>query len=184
MDMVSLAQNKRFLGRDFLTWLWFQSDSHVGTIPLDDSRAVELWIDDKVIVESDDSENLERVTCHGENSEMLEARQALSQGKKVSQASFKLCLDEHEWYFTLDDNWLNFKACKTPRVMVDKKEDPAGLFLEKAFLLQKVIEVVDQLFHQFIKIRLSPEWVSRHLPAIQVWIQRRGEPLQPKTEKA
>ncbi|MEW5803247.1 MAG: hypothetical protein AB1847_14210 [bacterium] len=174
MDMVRLVQEKKFLGREFLTWLWFQSDSHLGVITPEGSQPVELWIDNKITLESEDQENVEKVICHGENSEMLEAREALSQGKKVTQASFKLSMNDAEWHFTLDDCWLNFRACKTPKVMLDKKEDPDGLFFEKAFLLQEVIRVVEQLFNQFMKIRISPEWMTEHLPAIQHWIQTGG----------
>ena len=174
MDMVSLVQEKRFLGREFLTWLWFQSDSHLGVITPEGSQTVEIWIDNKITLESDDQENVEKVICHGENSEMLEAREALSQGKKVTQASFKLCMNDTEWHFTLDDCWLNFRGCKTPKVMLDKKEDPDGLFFEKAFLLQEVVRIVEQLFFQFVKIRISPEWMTEHLPAIQNWIQTGG----------
>lgn len=174
MDMVSLVQDKKFLGREFLSWLWFQSDSNLGTVALDDSQNVEIWIDNKITLESEDQENVERVICHGENSEMLEAREALSQGKKVSQARFKLSLNEAEWYFTLDDCWLNFRTCKTPKVMLDKKEDPEGLFFEKTLLLQEVVRIIEQLFSQFIKIRISPEWTTKHLPAIRNWIQSAG----------
>ncbi len=60
--------------------------------------------------------------------------------------------------------------------MLDKKEDPDGLFFEKAFLLQEVVRIVEQLFFQFVKIRISPEWMTEHLPAIRNWIQTGGAP--------
>ncbi len=170
MDRLNLVQNKRFLGREFLTWLWFQSEKNLGVFSLKDEKNIELWIDNKIILESDDTENIERVSCHGENTEMYEARQALSQGKKVVQAAFKLSIDENEWRFTLDDCWLNFKTCKTPKIAYDKKEDPEGLFFEKTFLLQEAIRVVEELFLQFVKIRLCPDWPQKHLPFLQEWI--------------
>ena len=172
MDILSLIHNKKFFGREFLTWLWFQSDSKSGMIALDESQTVEIWVDNKIILESDDEDNREKVICHGENSEMLEARQALKQGKKVSQASFKLYVKDDEWRFTLDDCRLNFRTCKTPKIMLDKKEDPEGLFFEKAFVLQEAVRVVEQLFAKFFKIRTSNEWSKKDLPAIQKWIQK------------
>ncbi|MGA1825857.1 MAG: hypothetical protein ACMUIP_14475 [bacterium] len=171
MDIPSLVKNKKFLGREFLTWLWYESESNSGVITLEDSQNIEIWVDNKIILESDDGENKEKVICHGENSEMFEARQALRQGKKVSQASFKLCVNDEENNFILDDSWLNFRTCKTPKVLLDKKKDPGGLFFEKTLLLQKVVKAVDQLFSKFIKMRISPQWSQKHLPDIQNWVK-------------
>ncbi len=56
--------------------------------------------------------------------------------------------------------------------MLDKKEDPEGLFYEKTFLLQEAVRVVEQLFSQFIKIRISPQWAKNELPALQKWVQK------------
>jgi len=172
MDILSLIQNKKFLGREFLTWLWFQSDSKSGMIALDESQTVEIWVDNKIILESADEETPEKVICQGDSSEMLEARQALIQGKKVSQACFRLYMKDDEWRFTLDDSRLDFRACKTPKIILDKKEDPEGLFYEKTFLLQEAVRVVEQVFIQFIKIRISPQWEKTELPALQQWIQK------------
>ena len=172
MDILSLIHNKKFFGREFLTWLWFQSDCKSGMIALDESQTVEIWVDNKIILESADEETLEKVICQGDSSEMLEARQALKQGKKVSQASFRLYIKDDEWRFTLDDCRLNFRTCKTPKIMLDKKEDPEGLFYEKTFLIQEAVRVVEQLFIQFIKIRISPQWTKNELPALQKWVQK------------
>ncbi|MGA1871729.1 MAG: hypothetical protein ACMUJM_24645 [bacterium] len=171
MDVINLVKDKKFLGREFLTWLWFQSECNEGVMTLADAQSIELWIDNKIILESDEGENQEKVICHGENSEMFEARHALSQGKKVSQACFKLCINDDEFHVTLDDKWLNFRGCKTPKIMLDKNKDPEGLFFEKTLLLQKVVEAIDDLFSQFMKIRISSEWPAHHLPALQNWIQ-------------
>ncbi|MFH0926407.1 MAG: hypothetical protein V1872_12405 [bacterium] len=173
MDTVNLIKNKQFLGREFLTWLWFKSDTNSGVVNINDDKSVELWIDDKIVLESDELENnKEKVICHGEHSEMFEARQALNQGKKVSQANFKLNMNEEEWHFTLDDCWLNFRNCKPPKIILDKKEDPDGLFFEKTLLIEEATHTIDQLFSQFIQIRISPEWDHDHLPALQSWIQK------------
>ena len=172
MDMVSLIHTKKFIGREFLTWLWFQSDSKSGMVPVDESQTVEIWVDNKIVLESADEETLEKVICQGDSSEMLEARQALKQGKKVSQASFRLYMKDDEWRFSLDDSRLNFRTCRTPKIMLDKKEDPEGLFYEKTFLLQEAVRIIEQLFIRFVKIRISPQWKQSELPALRKWVQK------------
>ena len=69
MDILSLIHNKKFFGREFLTWLWFQSDSKSGMIALDESQKVEIWVDNKIILESADEETLEKVIWSWPNRE-------------------------------------------------------------------------------------------------------------------
>lgn len=169
MDILDLLNSKEFLGREFLTWLWFKSETQEGTFTLDKSKQAVLWFDDRVVLQSAGNA---MVTCQGESSELIEARHALRDGKKVTQAKIKLIVGDNDWSFTLDSTWLNLKGVKTPRVMLDTKEDPEGLFYEKASLLDTAISVVEQLFIQFIKIRISAKWDSKEVPAIRKWIKR------------
>ena len=34
MDLVDLITEKRFIGQEFLTWLWYKSDERGGTVLL------------------------------------------------------------------------------------------------------------------------------------------------------
>jgi len=172
MDIVELLNEKEFLGREFLTWLWFKSETEDGLCTLDNSQQVELCFDDKVVLQSDEVEGVQTVICQGEHSELTEARHALREGKKVTQAKIKLIIGDNEWSFTLDSTWLNLKSLKTPKVMLDTKEDPEGLFYEKAFLLDRAISSIEQIFVKFLKIRISNEWDIKELPAIQQWMQK------------
>ena len=169
MDILDLLHKKEFLGREFLTWLWFKSEIQGGSFTLDNSQQAVLWFDDRVVLQSDGKE---MVTCQGENSELTEARHALREGKKVTQAKIKLIIGDNDWSFCLDSTWLNFKSLKTPRVMLDTKEDPEGLFYEKAHLLATPISTVEQLFTQFLKIRISTEWDKKEVPAIRQWMKK------------
>ncbi len=169
MDILALLNDKEFLGREFLTWLWFKSETQDGQFALEDSKQVLLWFDDKVVLQSDGDEI---VSCQGENSALTEARHALRDGKKVTQAKIKLIVGENDWSFSLDSTWLNLKSLKTPKVMLDTREDPEGLFYEKVFLLDTPISAIEQLFIQFLKIRISSDWDKKEAPGIRHWIQK------------
>ena len=90
---------------------------------------------------------------------MHEGREAISQGKKVTSARYKIFLEDNEYSFTLDGTWLNFKTCKTPKVVFDK-DDIDGTFFEKIYLLQIVVKAIDTLFTEFIKLRMSSDWIN------------------------
>ena len=67
---------------------------------------------------------------------------------------------------------MNFRSFKTPRAMNDGKEDPDGLFYEKAFLIEEAISALDQIYSSFVRRRLSPEWLTEERGAIARWISQ------------
>ena len=172
MELLERVRRTEFLGRDFLIWLWFKSETNEGRFDLGDLGTVELWFDGRVTLQSDSDQDVETITCSGENPSLREARFALTKSKKVTQAALRLIVGDNEWSFTLDSTWLNFKSLKTPTVAHDKKDDPEGLFYERIFLIEQPLRAIDTLFSAFIKTRTSPEWDTQELPALMEWINR------------
>ena len=172
MNLAERMKQTEFLGREFLTWLWFRSESGEGVFDLGDLGTVELWFEGKMTLESDGDERGDKVTCSGAGTRLREARFALTKNKKITQAAVRLLKGNDEWSFSLDAAWLNLSSLKTPRVMQDQKEDPDGLFYERMFLMEQPIEVVNALFERFILLRVSPEWEAEEMPALEAWIGR------------
>jgi hypothetical protein len=109
---------------------------------------------------------------------MKEARFALMENKKITKAAIRLTINEEdEFFFRLDSRWMNFRLLKTPKVIQDLKDDPEGFFYEKTGLIERAIMVLDSVFMDFIRIRVSPEWESSELPALIKWIRSGNNPL-------
>lgn len=172
MDVLEKVDKKDFLGKDFLVWLWFKSEVNQGVIDIDDKTQAEVRFAGKITLESEDDEMSDSIICSGANSRLKEARYALTENKKITKASIKLTLGEDEYSFSVDSFWMNYKSFKTPKVLQDDKDDPEGLFYEKAGLMEKAVSAMDSLFLSFIKIRLSPEWQENELPAITAWMKQ------------
>ncbi|MFC1863239.1 hypothetical protein ACFL1Z_04715 [Thermodesulfobacteriota bacterium] len=172
MDVIEQVEKTGMLGRDFLVWLWFKSEINHGLIDLKDDGQAEIRFDGKITLETEDKENVETVTCSGVNSQFREARFALFRGKKVTQASMRLILGDDEFSFTMDSGWMNYRSFKTPKILEDYKDDPEGLFYEKAGLIEKAISTIDTVYYHFLKLRVSPEWNERELPAIKKWVKK------------
>ena len=102
---------------------------------------------------------------------MKEARFALAENKEIVQATVVLSMEDNQWSFVLDALWMNFKTFKTPKVVQDKKDDPDGLFYEKIYLIEAAISAMDDIYVEFLKRRLSPEWSDKELPALAKWIR-------------
>ena len=152
--------------------MWFKSETAEGYFTPAGAESFELWLDDRVMLESEGDEKVQQVLCRGIDSYLTEARHALREGKKITQAKMKLRQGDNDWAFTLDAAWLNFRSLKTPKVMADLQEDPEGLFFERLQLTKKVVELMEALFIDFMKIRISERWVAEEIPAFRTWLKK------------
>jgi hypothetical protein len=136
------------IGADFLTWLWHRVDTQKNSFVYNDQTA-QLWFDEKVILQQGNSDNVETVTCIGDSQSMIEIKSALEEQKKIIQTKLVVITDSNEWSFTLDAAYLDFKSLKTPKVIQDK-ENPDGTFYEKIYLIEEIIEIINQIYTVFV----------------------------------
>jgi hypothetical protein len=170
MDVLDKIEKTEIIGKDFLLWLWFKSETQRGIFAIGDNLKAEILIDGKLTLETDEIQD--SVTCSCDNPLMKEARFALMENKKITKAAIKLTVNEEdEFTFRLDSRWLNFRLFKTPKVIQDLKDDAEGFFYEKTGLIEKAITIMDSVFTSFIRIRVSPEWEDSELPALIKWIK-------------
>lgn len=170
MQLLEKVAKTGFMGKEFLVWLWFRTETDRGLFKLGGKDAAELWFDGKITLQSETERGLETIICAGEAPSMREARFALAKNKEIIEATLKLLIGDDEWSFVLDSTWMNFKSFKTPKVMQDRREDPDGVFYDKIFLIEKAVSALDEIYFSFIKLRLSPEWTNEEHPALIKWI--------------
>ncbi|MBN1627959.1 MAG: hypothetical protein JW944_15675 [Deltaproteobacteria bacterium] len=170
MDILDKVEKTETIGKDFLLWLWFRSETQAGIPDPADGLHAEIAVDGKLTLETDEIED--SVTCSCANTLMKEARFALMENKRITKAAIRLTINEEdEFFFRLDSRWMNFRMLKTPKVIQDMKDDPDGFFYEKTGLIERAVAVMDSVFMNFIKIRISPEWEAEELPALIKWIR-------------
>ena len=172
MHLIEKAKDYEFLGREFLVWLWFRSETKEGVFSLGESGSAELWFDGRVVLQPDEGDRDEKVICLGETSRSKEARFALAEFKTVTEAKVRLRIGDNEWSFVLDSTWLNFRSFKTPKVVQDTEQDPDGLFYEKFYLIDQALSAMDGIFASFISLRLSSDWEEKELPSLIEWIKK------------
>lgn len=171
MQLAEQMSRWSFLGQEFLTWLWFRSDRDDGSLELEGLGKVEIWLENKVTLESEEEDRAERVSCSGQNPGLKEARFALAQGKKVTKAHFRMSLGEDEWSFGWEAGRLSFQSMRLPSSASDLREDPDGVFFERVKLVEKALEVLDRLFSMFVALRISPAWEQEEFPLLAKWIR-------------
>jgi recombination associated protein RdgC len=176
MGLLEHIAKTEFLGSEFLTWLWFKSETNNGLFDIEEVGKIELWFYDDLKLEKGGKLDKESLVCKGSASDLKEAKLGLSAGKKLKEARIKLIVDDEEWFLTLDSLYLDFKQLKTPKVEIDSFEseqnEKDALFYEKIFLIEKAVSIIDNLLQLFIKDRMSPQWASESVAALNQWIRR------------
>ncbi len=159
----------RFLGFDFLTWIWYFIEKLGGSIQAGDKVANIHLGERMVLVLPGDGK--ERVICTSQANFLHEARTALRQGKVVDELQLFLMVGENEYLLTLDSALWAVKGLKTPKQLPDYgSEDPDGKFLEKMFFIEEVFAALDSLYARFLADRLTPAWETDSLVQLKSWI--------------
>ena len=170
---VAVAYNRyKFLGDEFLTWLWFVIDQEPTVIKDMDPDLTVLEIGNRIVLEKRKSKSVERITIKGENAHFEEGMLALKKGALVTELNLVYRADEQKWQFTIKGESLNVSSFKTPKTAPpESPEDREGAILEKVFLFDKILQFLEKLYKHFIKLRTSDAWKNRAGPLMKTWMQ-------------
>jgi hypothetical protein len=168
MDLVDRIETTRFLGNEFLTWLWFKVELYEGTFDVGELGKCEVWFDTTLQLAgwADDSEKT--ILRGAAPSSSAEASEALKQGKVPVKAALRLVLNSEEYVFTLNGKTLGLSGVKIPEVGMEELEER---FYERMRLLEQLDEVVTTLYDEFLLVRLSSLWDAELAPAMRDWVK-------------
>jgi hypothetical protein len=174
MDLYLGQAKDIILGQDFLTWLWFKSETANGTFRTSDGVDFALHVEQRISVQGGEGDTMETATVSGAVSQLREARLGLSTGKKVNKMLIRVERDMDEWHATLKAEDFSFTAVKTPKVETARDDDdPDGVFLEKIYLIERLLAFIDELYARFIEVRLSPAW-SDEEHEVRAWLRKQA----------
>jgi recombination associated protein RdgC len=162
-----------FLGREFLTWLWFKSEERNGRITIPGKDDVDVHFLRRVVLESGAGEYSETVVCQGLHADLREGKAALREGKRVREARIELKRDSHDWEFTFKADPFHFQSMRLPASAGEDEEaaDREGRILERIYTIEAAMKTMDELFDFFLRRRLSAEWVSEEIPKLKKWLR-------------
>ncbi len=171
LDLHTAETLAPFIGRDFLTWLWYFSDLKNGAFQTSQGEVFAVFLEQRISVQGGEGASQDTAVSSGPMSELREAKLGLKIGKKVNQARIRMEQDENAWQMQLRAEDFTLTSFKTPKVemKLEEGEDPDARWLEKMYLIEKSLTVLDELFAHFLNIRFSADW-PRELAAIKTWI--------------
>jgi hypothetical protein len=168
MDLVDLIEKRRFLGREFLVFLWFESELFDGAVPVEGFGPCEVRLEGQITLSCDKEQaRLKGASPSGEP----EAHQALRQGKLPAQARLRVTAGELTYAFTFQADTLALAGVKIPAVVKTEADEQ---FYERMYLVEDLESLMAALYAKFVAVRLSTAWDEQVLPAIRAWV--RGEP--------
>jgi hypothetical protein len=169
---IAVAYNRyRFLGNEFLTWIWFEIETDPATIQTCDDDAVELFVGNRMVFENRSGSGVETITIKGDTAGLEEGRLALQKGAAVIDMNLIYKSGSLQWQFSIKGESLNFSGLKLPETgAAENSEDMEGLVLDKLYLYEKPFLFLDRLYRRFVQLRLSDQW-SLKQSEIRKWVK-------------
>ena len=169
---VAVSYNRfRFLGHEFLTWLWHTIENDLHLLKSLDDELTTLEIGNRIVLENRRDEALESIIIQGDEAGFEEGILALKKGAMVTELNLFYKAGDKKWHFTLKGESLSITNLKPPEAsIIETSEDVEGAVLDKIYLYERVVRLLDSMFNAFIKIRVSNEWNTKVLPDLKKWI--------------
>ena len=171
-DLLERVESTRFLGAEFLLWLWLRSELVDKPIPLPEFGDFQVWLDNQIVLQSDIDPN-ERVTVRGAApSGSPEAREAVRAQKFPVRARIAIRNEERDFACVLVAHRFAVSSGKIPAVLTKDTDDA---FQERMTLVERLCSHLDGLYAAFLRDRLSAIWKESWEPAIVCWAE--DEPI-------
>ena len=202
MDRLECIERSRFLGREFLVWLWHESEHAEGVLPIGEGESVSLWLEEQLTLISDDLLGRHECRLKGSTPSLTnEAKEALRAGKLPVKAKIRIDRSggsdgrphsaearsagaeggrRHERSDQSDrqpQSWSFLFDADT--LGIGSVSIPALLteeddekFYERMQLVEELEAMIGALFETFLRLRTSPAWERHALPAIRDWVKK------------
>jgi len=187
MHLADRIEKRRFVGRELLLWLWFESEMFEGTLATREHGEFGFWIEKNIAL----SAGKEATRIKGSQpASGREAKEALRRGKLPEAASFHLVQGERESSFTLKAEQLGIASLRLPTVLGAEEEPAPALvlaekrrppkrrketlaqarekesdeeheaFYERMHLTREFERLLEALYRDFLALRLGSGWAD------------------------
>ena len=166
-SLAESIETRKFLGREFLAWLWFETELNEQKFRIEGGGEFEVWLEKKIVLEKLTEGGVEKDVMTGiAPSGSAEARESLRQGKWPTVAKIALRRDEQSFAATFDADSLGLSGVKIPALLKGEGDDP---FYERMSLIEQLEALLEGLFATFLELRLDGKRWPVALSAMKAW---------------
>ncbi|MDB5213207.1 MAG: hypothetical protein JWO86_1134 [Myxococcaceae bacterium] len=195
MDTFERIELRRFVGRELLLWLWFESEVFEATLSTKVHGSFGLWLEGRLVLSAGQEVTTIKGTIPGQH---REAKEALLRGKMPDLAAVHISWADHDATLTLKAETLGISGLKLPRKEPDaappgegttvpvrraprRRAAPAAAAAELAAseanedlyermrVTREIEGIVEALYRDFLALRLGPAWSEVVVPALEAW---------------
>lgn len=202
MELADRVELRRFVGRELLLWLWFESEVFDATLETTTHGSFGLWLEGRMVLSEGREVTTIRGTLPGHH---REAKESLLRGKLPELAGLHLSFGGQDATFVLKAETLGIASLALPTVLGAESETPSvaellgpkrppprrrkqsveeeareasdeehEAFYERMSLTREVEEIVEALYADFLALRLGRGWNDVVVPALSAWSRGEG----------
>lgn len=149
MKPLELMEQGRFLGEEFLLWLWMGSMTEGGASG-EDGDGSGCFVDDAIQLASERGEVKEISLRKGNPSESREAFESLGRGMRPVKMKLRILSGDLEWVFTLNAATLDMGTLKLPP---STGKAPHERLYDRIFLLEEGAGHLERRLKIFLQAR-------------------------------
>jgi hypothetical protein len=187
MQRVDRIEKRRFVGREFLLWLWFESELFDATLSTREHGPFGFWLERKLVL----SEGKESTRITSPMPGLgREAKEALLRGQLPDSAGIRVAWRDDETSFVFKAETLAVSGLKLKTVLAKEepnqlleemmgkkggkrpKQEPVDqheVFYERMMMTAEFEELLETLYRDFLVLRLSASWQETVVPLLRSW---------------
>lgn len=170
-------RGKAYLGREFLTWLLWRSESGEPVVKVD-GEGVLVLLTARLVLRGIAGEVVETVMRGAMAPYSPLVRKSLDRGLLIHATRLRLMHGEQTFEVSLDADYFDLKSAKLPPLMAEEEDDQLH---ERLFLTEKLAQLVQALLEEFLRVRASKRW-AKDVAAMKEWMAE--VPAEPPRRKA
>lgn len=159
-------RGKAYLGREFLTWLLWRSESGDPVIHFDEAPVTVVFAE-KLVLRGIQGEVVEEIVRGSMAPYSPLVRRAIERGLLVHTARLRLAHGERQYAFTLDAEHFDVKSAKLPELLSEEEDDARQ---ERLVLAEQLSILVGALLEDFLALRASKRWAKEVVPELRAWM--------------
>jgi len=173
MGLLEQIARGAFLGEEFLTWLWYLSETTREPIAVPKVGACQIAMGQEIIL-GDEAGDAQTVVLRGDMpSASAEAREALASGKRLRRARIYLTIEGVQWGCTIVGTTLAISGLRVPSAAGADFETDC---LARLDTIERFSHTLRGLFEQFLERRLDPDRWETERRALAKWATAQSTP--------
>ena len=192
VQLLDRIEKRRFVGREFLLWLWFESELFDATLATEQHGPFGLWLERRLVLSNGKESTRVDAPLPGTG---REAKEALLRGQLPRIAGIRIAWNGDETSFSFNAERFAVCGLKLQTVLDQDDEPPSApietlapsrkakqaprsadpadaayeAFYERMRLTEEFEALVATLYTDFLALRLGSAWTEELLPALRQW---------------